>query len=601
MNIKRFIIMFISVTAAIVCSIYLFFVFGGTKDFKYKSENAYIDDYKINIKVNENNTYNVDETAYKKFIEEGNTLYRVFSLKNENNNRVKIEDFKANNKMKYYMKKDKFIFKIINPNTVTGTLGYNFNYLYNVGKDKNKNYDEFYYNLLGENFAETVDTLRFNIEFPKKIDYKNVECYVLNNGKKDLSKIVYNINEKEIEGKLVKPLEPSEQIIIRVKLPDNYFVGAGYNYNMLDVIYFTIPLFGLLISIILLFKEKKYKNLNKVINKYPPEKLNVIELGALYKGKSEYIDILPEFIDLANKGYIKIVETKFGFKIIKLKEYDGKNKREKQYFENLFLGTFDNTADRNSIIDSFVPTHGKVLKIGDEFIKNKQIFKSIKNKKSLSLIILLVVSLIMIFITPAIKYGIFEQSFNSINAISCSNIIILDIVLMFIAFSMYILIRDKSYIFIESIFWIFACINFLIGTEKTQMLLYDPIYLIGFILGLISCFVIATCIRNINRRNEKGYKILGEIEGFKEFLKNAKKEDLELLVIENPNYFYDMLPYATMFRMRKIWIKKFEDIKIKEVDWYEDKNGNKDIKRFVYSTYGRIEDVMLRGRIRRLN
>ena len=599
MDIKKFIIMFISVTAAIVCSIYLFFVFGGTKDFKYKSENAYIDDYKINIKVNENNTYNVDETAYKKFIEEGNTLYRVFSLKNENNNRVKIEDFKANNKMKYYMKKDKFIFKIINPNTVTGTLGYNFNYLYNVGKDKNKNYDEFYYNLLGENFAEKVDTLRFNIEFPKKIDYKNVECYVLNNGKKDLSKIVYNINEKEIEGKLVKPLEPSEQIIIRAKLPENYFVGAGYDYNLLDVIYFAFPISVASYCIFMIIKNRKNKKSDKIITKYPPENLNVIEISAVYKGKSEYLDILPELIDLANKGYIKIVDTLYTIKIIKLKDYDGKNKGEELFIENLFAG--EKILEKEFLTKRFMENSTPIINYGNKFIEDKKIFNKTNNIKKTILIILLLISLLILFGIPTFKYGMFEQNFNSLINVKTYEIIIVDAIIMFIGFMFYINFMDKQCIFIHAILWTFSCIDFLAGKEKTQMLLYEPKYLIGFILGLISCFLIAFSIKYMKERTQKGYEIFSKIKGFKMFLKNVKKEELEILLVENPNYFYDMLPYTTLFGMNKIWIKKFEDIKIKEVDWYEDKNGKRNIKKFINNSYIKIINEMLYKNIGRLN
>ena len=588
MNTKNRYIISITLFTIICFGLYLFDI-NMNEDYKYKSKNAYIDNCKINIKVNENNTYNVNEIIYRKNIDKDKNLYRIFSLKNQNNNRVKIEKFKSNSKMEYYMKKDKFIFEIFDSNTGE----YNFNYLYNVGKDTKKNYDEFYYNLLGENFYEKVNNLNFKIEFSKKIDYKNVECYVLKNGKKDLSKIIYNINEKGIEGKLVKSLEPSEQIIIRAKLPDNYFIGAGYSYNILDVIYVIIPILGAVYCVILWFKNGKDKKLKKIITKYPPENLNVIELSALYKGRSEYLDILPELIHLANDGYIKIVETKFSFKIIKLKEYDGKNRGEELFLNKLFLDNKKGIIDEDDIIVKFKRNYGEITEYGDKFIEEKNTFHPTNSTKITLILTLILFINILLFIVPAIKYGMFTQSFNNTIGIDRINLLIIDSVVMFTGFMMYVISKDKMFILLDSIFLIFPCITFLAGTEKTQMLLYDPIYLIGFILGIIFCFVMSVCMKHMNRRTEEGNEMLTKIEGFKEFLKISTKEELEILLVENPNYFYDMLPYTTLFGMNKIWIKKFEDIKIKEVDWYEDKNGKRNINTFINSTYKKIENAFL--------
>ena len=40
----------------------------------------------------------------------------------------------------------------------------------------------------------------------------------------------------------------------------------------------------------------------------------------------------------------------------------------------------------------------------------------------------------------------------------------------------------------------------------------------------------------------------------------AEKNQLEMLVEQNPNYYYDILPYAYVLNVSKKWIKKFENI-----------------------------------------
>lgn len=52
------------------------------------------------------------------------------------------------------------------------------------------------------------------------------------------------------------------------------------------------------------------------------------------------------------------------------------------------------------------------------------------------------------------------------------------------------------------------------------------------------------------------------------FLKTAEKERLETLVNDNPEYFYDILPYSYVLDVSKEWTKNFESIAIEQPKWY---------------------------------
>ena len=41
------------------------------------------------------------------------------------------------------------------------------------------------------------------------------------------------------------------------------------------------------------------------------------------------------------------------------------------------------------------------------------------------------------------------------------------------------------------------------------------------------------------------------------------------MVIENPNYFYDILPYTYVLGVSDKWIKKFETISLQAPSWYD--------------------------------
>lgn len=62
--------------------------------------------------------------------------------------------------------------------------------------------------------------------------------------------------------------------------------------------------------------------------------------------------------------------------------------------------------------------------------------------------------------------------------------------------------------------------------------------------------------------------MLGKIRGFRSFLEIAQKPQLEALVNENPEYFYNILPYTYALGVSKTWMSKFETIAMKAPDWY---------------------------------
>lgn len=66
------------------------------------------------------------------------------------NNRVKVNDISVSDK--YFLSKNNGyqVIKISDNNKkLIGKNDYNISYLYNLGKDKSEDYDEFYFNLIG--------------------------------------------------------------------------------------------------------------------------------------------------------------------------------------------------------------------------------------------------------------------------------------------------------------------------------------------------------------------------------------------------------------------------------------------------------------------
>ncbi len=94
----------------------------------------------------------------------------------------------------------------------------------------------------------------------------------------------------------------------------------------------------------------------------------------------------------------------------------------------------------------------------------------------------------------------------------------------------------------------------------------------------MSCIVINLVFTIfMKRKTMYGEEIIARIKGFKEFLEKAEKPKLEQLVMENPTYFYDILPYTYVLNISKKWIDKFENIQIPQqdmgtLDYYNDRS-----------------------------
>ncbi len=74
------------------------------------------------------------------------------------------------------------------------------------------------------------------------------------------------------------------------------------------------------------------------------------------------------------------------------------------------------------------------------------------------------------------------------------------------------------------------------------------------------------------KRTRYGNEILRKIKGFRNFLKTVEKDRLEAMVMQDPSYFYDILPYTYVLGVSNKWIKKFETISLQAPSWYDSPN-----------------------------
>ncbi len=556
----------------------------------YHSNEPYeIMNYDVNMKVNEDNSYDVTEKIDVYFNEERHGIKRTLPLTNkvmsddgERKVRAKITHESVNEPYMVSYENNDMILKIGSSNDmVTGLKEYVIKYTYSIGMDKLKDKDEFYYNIVGTNWNTLIDKVTFTIDMPKKFDGVpgfSVGSYGTSGYDEGLLK--YNVDGKTITGSYNGILNKGEGINIRLSLPDGYFVAAKK--SLFEYLIFIIPIILALASFILWKKFLKNDLVVDEVSFYPPEGLNSLETGFIYKGSASKKDVTSLLIYLANKGYIKIEEEKKkkickkSYKIIKVKDYDGENENEKTFMDGLFKTK--NEVTINDLRNNFYTTTNKIISnINKEENKEKIFEKGSMNKRNI-ILVLAVLTYCVFTIPPLVSYG------ENVN-------IMIDLLFPISGYLIFVMFFDRKdnpdYITVSIMFLSMFCL-FPWLTITLPAVLYDPFYLIETIIGFI-LFVFMTCLYMKGaKRTKYGLETLGKLRGFKNFLENAEKDELEGLVEKNPEYFYDILPYTYVLGVSDKWIKKFEEINVAAPNWYTGYNS------FVFYDFMDSFDDMMR-------
>ncbi len=550
-----------------------------SQDSVYKSLPYVIDSYDINIKVNEDNTFDIKETITAYFNQARHGIYRIIPLKNEGarldgttfKNRAKISNLSLNHEYSKSYEDDNYKLQIGSEDrTITGEEKYVISYTYDLGKDKAKDYDELYFNIIGNSWDTVIGNITFTIDMPKDFDASKLGFSAGHYGSTSSDKIDYSVAGTTIKGRYDGILGSKQAITVRAELPEGYFVNAGLKLGIFEYLMFILPFLFLEISIFLWYKYGKDDHVIETVEFYPPEGFNSLDVGYYYKGLVNDNDVISLLIYLANKGYLKIEEIKTGkkssFKLTKLKDYDGNDVNERMFLNGLF---------RNSSTINLKDLEYRFYKTINSIFTNVQSDKSKMFEKSASskikyVVLMVIVIFLLITVKPVMDYSGIEEAMVSLvfTGIGFS-----------LMFSMFVLKNQTIYVNGKATnssiaVKLFGLLFGLIfgGGPLVAMVLpalqIEPIYLFAYIFGLVCVFGMIICISNLPKRTSYGNEMLGKIKGFKTFLTTAEKEKLELMVMDNPTYFYDILPYAYVLGVSKKWIEKFESIAVTPPTWY---------------------------------
>lgn len=483
--------------------------------FDYSQYDYTINSYNINVTVNKDNTLSVTENITASFDTPKHGIYRYIPIVNRvkqsdgSYKKVKcaVSNVEAEDIYDKYIDGDNYVIQIGDPDrTLSGLKDYTISYTFSMGKDINDGFDALYYNLIGTGWDTCINGVTFTVTMPdSNFSEDKLSFYMGEYGSDTGDAIEYSVKDNIIKGKVYKTLYPGEALTVTLILDDGYFTFNYTAYYAQLIFTVAIGLAALLIVLFLWAKYGKDKKIVDVVEFYPPEGLNSAEVALWYKGKLSREDTVGLLIELANEGYIEIVEQEekkiFKSNSVEIRKaksaYDGDDGMKRQFFNGLFKR--GDCVSPDDLEDEFYKTIDGV--IGQSAGIEAQVF----NKKSLAL---------------------------------------------------------RAVGWIISVLSVFASIKVAgIGlTDKGNVIAGA----IGVVLGVIA-FIMSFFIR---QRSNVGHELKQKINGFKIFLETAEKEKLETLVDSDPSYFYDILPFAYVLGVSDKWIKNFEGIALERPHWY---------------------------------
>lgn len=371
------------------------------------------------------------------------------------------------------------------------------------------------------------------------------------------------LTDSGLSMSIAKGLKTSEEFQLELNFPDGSFV------HRVTIAEYLIPLGGLLLLIIafcLVFFYKKEKVLTPPIEFYAPGGLNPAELGYVIDNHVSSRDVTSLIFYWASHDHLSIeLQKKDKFTLHWKSTLDNAHPEyERTMFNKIWSmgsnGTVSSSQLEQKFYSTVSSTQGKVL---SSFTGMRSLFYSSTRLLS-GLFVFLALGIGALNAVIANFFGFTEEStliatcFGLFFGLVC-----------YLLFANYKVTRYKSSAsgnIVKIIFGLIfggisaACLTF--GVYSTS-----AITLIPAAIGCLALTGTMAAAAFIKKRTSFGSEILERTIGFKNFLVTAERSRLEMLLEENPNYYYDILPYAQVLGVTNIWTKKFDGLLTTPPSW----------------------------------
>ena len=504
----------------------------------------------------------IDERMYTAKVSQIKVLDDKFKVSTEDDDK----HIRIGNSNKYYL----------------GYKNYQFSYQWNPGDDGLEEIDDFYYNVIPQNWQHLIKEASFSIELPKEAATSQLDVIVGDaSGKIIDQEVNYQVKGRHLTGQVVGPLLPGHGLTVYWVLPPDYYVNAR-NGSEYDLLWFTLLSVICLSGTYLASRYTWSKSTALLPVTQLQGNLTPVEAAYLLKGKLTNRDLMTIIFSLAKGGYLTIDYQKRPFFILtKLKELPPS---AEAYEYHMMAGLFPGS--------SWLATSATLKSNFHTYLTDAR--SSVEKK-----------------LRPTVTAMIEPKSQNRHALLS-----LLLVITIYLSLFIFIL-RTEYFIsalsfFLALIFTIFLCLPIVCYFKLRKGLAYEdgltyylkrlvafcilPLPLItltvGFVLILLTkaeqtnySYIALACLLTTSfllilisrspRRTDFGNQLHGELLSYRRYLTTLTPLEIKELLAEQPDFYYEVFLYAEVFGLTKPFARKFKTYGIKPPKWLSFNRGKK--------------------------
>ena len=440
------------------------------------------------------------------------------------------------------------------------TRSFSISYVYRMGNDKNKGFDDVYFNIVGVNSLLTIRNVSFQISLPSEIE--NPERITVYKGAAGgTATMDVDISGNLITGNIDK-LEPTEGITFRAVFEDGYLYKT-LSVSTVHVVCLTLAIGALGISLLCFFVLRQRKNYPVPVEVAPFEGLDPYNADYFDNAAISEKSISATVIYLANGGYIKIeAEGKDDFILRKTdKDIATQNSNAaKGIYEALFK---EEDEIKISDVDEKFAKATWEIKSAEKAFNQKKLY----NAKKKGVLVCKAAVILLSFIIGILTLSTLPRAFfgHRTGALFAFKPVFFAI----IGFGAFLCYIKKNYVLniistaLMAMYLSFLYFKFGFNTFDTCYLCYVSMLLIAPLPMLLSIEP---------KYSKEGMHFKGRVLGFKRYIEKCEVSQIKLFAEENPSYYFDVLPYAYVFNLSDVWINKFKGLEIQVPDWFISNN-----------------------------
>lgn len=511
--------------------------------------------FDVNIVTDEDHVFHVTETIKVDFNEQRHGIYRYipnggrqYAVK-----RASVEG----HEYEVYTENNSTVIKIGSADhTVYGDQEYRITYDIVGYKDSSENGDALAIDLIPTGWGTAIESAKATITFPKRIEH--IEVYAGQYEEAgDQGYFLVSDDGMSLTAVSRDTVPAGAGLTIRADLPEGYWVDPFDRTDGLPAAYGVL---GALAALMLglWFAVGRDKAVIKPVEFYPPDGMDPLQISYIANDTVAAKDTAAMFMYYAGKGYLKVIqEDKKKFSLKQLRDAD---RSEKTHSRILLRKLFSEGSEvqLKHLPSGFGEAVAGIEKdVKASFDRKMQPFT--RGSKAGRAVGTAVCVLIPLIAGLSCTYMGFAGLIMAV---------LLTVIALCIGLFSRRLIRQAD---------TFA------GKKKPAKLIADIVITLALILieaGIIlqyfpllaAVFAASTLVALLSTmfvRQRVNNDLYGRVMGFREFIETAERDRLRLLAEQDPEYYFNVMPYAYVFSISNKWADKFADFRIPQPSWYD--------------------------------